>query len=68
VEIVDRVGAGDSFSAGFIYGYLTGDVEKGVRYGNAYSALKHSIPSDTNWSTLQEVENLMQSTSLRISR
>ncbi|MGB2814680.1 MAG: sugar kinase, partial [Dehalococcoidales bacterium] len=42
VEIVDRVGAGDSYTAGFVYGYLTGDVEKGVRYGNAYSALKHS--------------------------
>jgi len=68
VEIVDRVGAGDSFTAGFIYGYLTGDVEKGVKYGNAYSALKHSIPSDTNWATLQEVENLIKSTSLRISR
>ena len=68
VEIVDRVGAGDSFTAGFIYGYLTGDVEKGLKYGNAYSALKHSIPSDTNWATLQEVENLIKSASLRISR
>lgn len=68
VEIVDRVGAGDSFTAGFIYGYLTGDAEKGVKYGNAYSALKHSIPGDTNWATLQEVENLIKSASLRISR
>lgn len=68
VEIVDRVGAGDSFTAGFIYGYLTGDVEKGVKYGNAYSALKHSIPGDANWNTLREVENLLKSTSLRISR
>ncbi|MBA7654694.1 2-dehydro-3-deoxygluconokinase [subsurface metagenome] len=68
VEIVDRVGAGDSFSAGFIYGYLTGDVEKGLKLGNAYSALKHSIPGDTNWATLQEVENQIKSASLRISR
>ena len=68
VEIVDRVGAGDSFTAGFIYGYLTGDVEKGVKFGNAYSALKHSIPGDTNWATLQGVENLIKSASLRISR
>jgi len=68
VEIVDRVGAGDSYTAGFIYGYLTGDVEKGVKYGNAYSALKHSIPSDTNWATLQEVENLLKGGGLRISR
>ena len=68
VEIVDRVGAGDSFSAGFIYGFLTGDVEKGLKFGNAYSALKHSAPGDINWATLQEVENLIKSASLRISR
>lgn len=60
LEIVDRVGGGDSFTAGFLYGYLTGDVEKGVRYGNALSALKHSIPGDLNWSTLKEVERLLQ--------
>jgi 2-dehydro-3-deoxygluconokinase len=68
VEIVDRVGAGDSFTAGFIYGYLAGDVDKGVKYGNAYSALKHSMPGDTNWATLREVETLLKSASLRISR
>lgn len=68
VEIVDRVGAGDSFSSGFIYGYLAGDVSKGVQFGNAFSALKHSIPGDINWSTRQEVENLIASGSLRISR
>lgn len=68
VEIVDRVGSGDSFTAGFIYGYLTGDVVKGLKYGNAYSALKHSIPGDTNWTTLAEVEKLIKSASLRISR
>jgi 2-dehydro-3-deoxygluconokinase len=68
VEIVDRIGAGDSFTAGFIYGYLTGDVGKGVKYGNAYSALKHSNPGDTNWATLNEVENLLKGIGLRISR
>ena len=68
VEIVDRVGAGDSYTAGFIYGYLTGDVAKGVKYGNAYSALKHSIPGDANWATLKEVENLLKGGDLRISR
>ncbi|HET6477582.1 MAG TPA: sugar kinase [Dehalococcoidales bacterium] len=68
VEIVDRVGAGDSYTAGFIYGYLTGDVAKGVKYGNAYSALKHSTPGDANWATLKEVENLLKGGALRISR
>lgn len=59
VEIVDRVGGGDSFSAGFIYGALEGDIQKGVDYGVAFSALKHSIPGDLNWSTLEEVERLV---------
>ncbi len=68
VEIVDRVGAGDSYTAGFVYGYLTGDVGKGVKYGNAYSALKHSNPGDANWATLAEVENLLKGGGLRISR
>ncbi len=69
VEIVDRIGAGDSFSAGFIYGLLVkksyGDA---VRYGNAFSALKHTNPGDFNWSTLEEVENLLRGASLRVAR
>ncbi len=68
VEIVDRVGAGDSFTAGFLYGYLTGGAEKGVKYGNALSALKHSMPGDFNWSTLEEVEAQIKGAGLRISR
>jgi 2-dehydro-3-deoxygluconokinase len=68
VELVDRVGAGDSFSGGFIYGFLTGDVEKGLKYAIAYSALKHTTPGDINWSTLTDVENQIKSTGLRISR
>jgi 2-dehydro-3-deoxygluconokinase len=68
VEIVDRVGAGDSFTAGFIYGYLTGDVEKGVKYGNALAALKHTMMGDFNWSTLEEVEAQIKGAGLRISR
>ncbi|MDO8587459.1 MAG: sugar kinase [Armatimonadota bacterium] len=68
VEIIDRVGGGDSFSAGFIYGYLTGDVEKGVNYGVAFSALKHSIPGDLNWATLAETEALLKGGGLRIER
>jgi 2-dehydro-3-deoxygluconokinase len=69
VEIVDRVGAGDSFTAGFLYGWLKlKDVEKGVQYGNAFSALKHTIPGDFNWSTQDEVENQLKGAGLRISR
>lgn len=70
VEIVDRVGAGDSFSAGFLVGYLEGgDVQKAVDFGTALSALKHSIPGDLNWSTRSEVEKLISGGGgLRISR
>jgi 2-dehydro-3-deoxygluconokinase len=69
VEIVDRVGAGDSFTAGFLYGWIKeNDVEKGVRYGNAFAALKHTVPGDLNWCTLEEVDAQLKGTGLRISR
>lgn len=67
-ELVDRVGAGDSFTAGFVYGYLTGDVRKGVDYGTAFSAIKHSIPGDLNWATLEEVETQLKGGGSRIQR
>ena len=69
VEIVDRVGAGDSFTAGFLYGWLKEkDIQKGVQYGNAFAALKHTIPGDFNWSTREEVEAQLKGGGLRISR
>lgn len=68
VEIVDRVGSGDSYSAGFIYGYLAGDIDMAVKYGNAFAALKHSVPGDLNWCTLDEVQAQVRGAGLRISR
>lgn len=69
LEIVDRIGGGDSFSAGFIYGRLVkNSYEAAVRYGNAFSALKHTMPGDFNWATLQEVESLLKGASLRVAR
>jgi 2-dehydro-3-deoxygluconokinase len=69
LEIVDRVGGGDSFSAGFVYGYLAKNTyEAAVRYGNAFSALKQTIPGDFNWATLDEVEKLLKGASLRVAR
>jgi 2-dehydro-3-deoxygluconokinase len=69
LEIVDRLGGGDSFSAGFIYGRLTkGSYEAAVRYGNAFGALKHSMPGDFNWATRAEVESLLKGASLRVAR
>jgi 2-dehydro-3-deoxygluconokinase len=68
VEIVDRLGAGDSFAAGLIFGLLDGDLQKGLDYGVAASALKHSIPGDFAWITRAEVEALLKGPGLRISR
>lgn len=68
VEIVDRLGAGDSFTAGFLWGYLQDDLAKGVTYGVAYSALKHTVPGDFHWATLEEVEALVKGAGLRIQR
>lgn len=68
VEIVDRLGAGDSFAAGLIHGLLEGDVQKAVDFGVAASAIKHSIPGDIAWITRQEVEALLKGGGMRISR
>jgi 2-dehydro-3-deoxygluconokinase len=68
VEIVDRLGAGDSFAAGLIHGLLDGDLQKGLDYGVAASALKHSIPGDFDWITRDEVEAMLKGSGLRISR
>src|SRR5262249_34923309 len=68
VEIVDRLGAGDSFAAGRIHGLLDGDLQKGLDYGVAASAIKHSIPGDFAWITREEVEALLKGSGLRISR
>jgi 2-dehydro-3-deoxygluconokinase len=68
IELVDRVGGGDAYAAGFLYGMLTGDVEKAVRYGNAFSALKQTSWGDFNFATLAEVESQLEGAGLRISR
>lgn len=68
VEIVDRLGAGDSFAAGLIHGLLTGDIQKAVDWGVATSAIKHSIPGDFAWVRADEVESLLKGGGLRISR
>ena len=60
-DIVDRVGAGDSFCAGLIYGLLTyRDDAKALEFATAASCLKHSIPGDFNRVSVAEAEALVQ--------
>jgi len=60
-DIVDRVGAGDAFAAGLIYGLRTfKDDRRALEFATAASCLKHSIPGDFNRVTVGEVEALMQ--------
>ena len=59
-NIIDRVGGGDSFSAGIIYGLTHYDSEElALNFAVAASALKHTIPGDFNLTSLNEVESLM---------
>ncbi|NLJ10996.1 MAG: sugar kinase [Treponema sp.] len=61
-DIIDRVGGGDSFAAGLIYGLLhfPEDEQKALEFAAAASALKHSIPGDFNLVSLSEVETLLK--------
>ena len=58
VEQVDRLGAGDAFDAGLLYGILQDDLESGLRFGAALAALSCSEQGDVTWSTLEEVRHL----------
>ncbi len=61
LTIVDRIGAGDSFSAGLIYASLSGrDAKQSLEFAVAASALKHSIRGDFNRVSVEEVERLAQ--------
>ena len=69
VEIFDRVGGGDSFASGLVYGFLAGkDVDWAVRCGVAHGALAMTTPGDTSMATLSEVERIIKGGSARIAR
>ena len=69
IEILDRVGGGDSFASGLIYGLLAGKpIEWAVRCGVAHGALAMTTPGDTSMASLAEVERLIKGGSARIAR
>jgi 2-dehydro-3-deoxygluconokinase len=69
MEILDRVGGGDSFAGGLIYGFLRfNDPQKAVEYGAAHGALAMTTAGDTSMATLTEVEALLKGGSARVQR
>ncbi len=69
LEILDRVGGGDSFASGLIYGFLTsGDPQEAVDYGCVHGALAMTTPGDTTMATLKEVEKIKGGGGARVDR
>jgi 2-dehydro-3-deoxygluconokinase len=69
LEIFDRVGGGDSFASGIIYGLLQGfHVERALAYGVAHGALAMTTPGDTSMATLADVERLVAGEAARVER
>ncbi len=69
LEIYDRVGGGDSFASGLIYGYLSGQgPQRAVEYGAAHGALAMTTPGDTSMVTVSEGERVMKVAGARVER
>ncbi len=69
LEILDRVGGGDSFASGFIYGLMEkSDPQLAVEYGAAHGALAMTTPGDTSMASLKEVEKVVGGGGARVDR
>jgi len=69
LEILDRVGGGDSFASGLQFGFLQfNDPQKAVDYGAAHGALASTTPGDTSMASRREVEKTMGGGSARVVR
>ena len=69
LEIMDRVGGGDSFASGLIYGLMTTEnAELAVNYGAAHGALAMTTPGDTTMASKKEVEAIMGGAGARVQR
>ena len=62
LDVVDRVGSGDAFSAGFVYSVLHDfSVKNTIKFSIISSVLKHTIKNDINFSTVREIKSIIQS-------
>ena len=68
VQVVNRLGAGDAFDAGLLYGYLTSGLQSGLEYGSAMAALKMTIPQNTPLIDREDVERLLSGNDLDVLR
>jgi 2-dehydro-3-deoxygluconokinase len=69
LEIYDRVGGGDSFASGLVYGLMVkNDLQAAVEYGAAHGALAMTTPGDTSMASLSEVEALVKGAGARVQR
>ncbi|GAA5481639.1 sugar kinase [Haloferula sargassicola] len=69
LEIFDRVGGGDSFASGLVYGFMEfDDAQMAVEYGAAHGALAMTTPGDTTMATVDEVKKLVGGGSARVDR
>lgn len=69
MEVLDRIGGGDSFAAGFLYGLMTDrDAASALAYGVAHGALAVTTPGDTSMATLAEVERLVAGAAVKTHR
>ena len=69
LEVYDRIGGGDSFASGLIFGFLSGkEPQESMEYGAAHGALAMTTPGDTSMASLQEVEKIISGGSARVDR
>jgi 2-dehydro-3-deoxygluconokinase len=68
VQTIDRIGAGDAFVAGCLFGFLRDDLEIALNYGLAMAALKMATPGDLSFATVPQIEELIQGAGRSVRR
>jgi 2-dehydro-3-deoxygluconokinase len=67
-DAVDRIGAGDAFVGGFLYGFFRDDLKMALKYGLAMAALKMTTPGDLSYATLEQVRDMASGTHVAVKR